>query len=331
MSSDLLKRATDIVTAYVSNPSNVVSAADIPRLIDEIYLSLARISGETKAPGPGPSGRGSVKKGRQAEPVQSPLNRRMMPQPQVSSPLGSSPLSSHQSPLGSTSPLSQSSLQQSPLGGGMPGASPLSSGMATPAPASQQPFSMPQQQRLPQQPFQQQQSFQSSPQQQQSESSVDREFLPPPPGFSSSGDMLSPVQSALDSRSSSMFDEPKAEPPPQPKRHTPIVPISEAVREDVVICLICGKECKALKGHLTRSHRISIEEYRERFGLPKSFPLVAPSYSAHRRKLAKDAGLGERLRARPGTAASATQAEKSSASASESSTDAKQDDKATSL
>ncbi|MBF0153168.1 MAG: MucR family transcriptional regulator [Magnetococcales bacterium] len=76
----------------------------------------------------------------------------------------------------------------------------------------------------------------------------------------------------------------------------PIIPISEAVREDAVICLICGKACKALKGHLTRSHKITIDDYRKMFDLPRSFQLVSPAYSEKRRKLAIDAGLGEKLR-----------------------------------
>ncbi|MBF0137210.1 MAG: MucR family transcriptional regulator [Magnetococcus sp. DMHC-1] len=76
----------------------------------------------------------------------------------------------------------------------------------------------------------------------------------------------------------------------------PIIPISEAVREDAVICLLCGKACKALKGHLTRSHKITIDDYRKMFDLPRSFQLVSPAYSEKRRKLAIDAGLGEKLR-----------------------------------
>ncbi len=77
---------------------------------------------------------------------------------------------------------------------------------------------------------------------------------------------------------------------------TPAVPISEAVQKSYVVCLLCGKRCKALKGHLTRSHKIDVEDYRAMFDLPKDFPMVAPSYSARRRQLAIDAGLGDKLR-----------------------------------
>ncbi|MBF0454872.1 MAG: MucR family transcriptional regulator [Magnetococcales bacterium] len=77
----------------------------------------------------------------------------------------------------------------------------------------------------------------------------------------------------------------------------PAVPISEAITEDAVICLICGKSNKAIRGHLSRTHGMDVKEYRERFGLPSDFLMVAPSYSARRRKLAIEAGLGEKLQA----------------------------------
>ncbi|MBF0628031.1 MAG: MucR family transcriptional regulator [Magnetococcales bacterium] len=76
----------------------------------------------------------------------------------------------------------------------------------------------------------------------------------------------------------------------------PFVPIDQAITQDAVICLICGKPCKALKGHLTRSHKIDFDEYRGMFDLDKSFPMVAPSYSEKRRSLAIEAGLGDKLR-----------------------------------
>ncbi|MBF0368082.1 MAG: MucR family transcriptional regulator [Magnetococcales bacterium] len=84
---------------------------------------------------------------------------------------------------------------------------------------------------------------------------------------------------------------------PAPKiKPKPAVAIDKAVREDAVTCLICGKACQALKGHLTRSHKVNVDDYRQMFDLPKDFPLVSPSYSARRRQLAIDAGLGEKLR-----------------------------------
>ncbi|MBF0096663.1 MAG: MucR family transcriptional regulator [Magnetococcales bacterium] len=78
-------------------------------------------------------------------------------------------------------------------------------------------------------------------------------------------------------------------------RWQPVVPIEEAVTEESVTCLICGKKGKAIRGHLTKTHRIDIPTYLALFGLPKDFPLVAPAYSAARRQLALASGAGENL------------------------------------
>ncbi|MBF0402122.1 MAG: MucR family transcriptional regulator [Magnetococcales bacterium] len=86
----------------------------------------------------------------------------------------------------------------------------------------------------------------------------------------------------------------ESEPPPSP---VPFVPVEQAVTEDSVICLICGKASKAIKGHLTKTHHMDIPTYLANFGLPKDFPMVAPSYSATRRQLAIAAGAGEKLQA----------------------------------
>ncbi len=80
-------------------------------------------------------------------------------------------------------------------------------------------------------------------------------------------------------------------------KQIPAVSKEDAVTEDAVICMICSKACRALRGHLTRSHDMDFDQYRRMFDLPKDFPMVAPSYSAKRRQLAIDAGLGEKLRA----------------------------------
>lgn len=77
----------------------------------------------------------------------------------------------------------------------------------------------------------------------------------------------------------------------------PAVPLNQAVTNDEVVCLLCGQRVKTLRGHLTRSHEINADEYRNMFNLEKNFPLVAPSYSERRRKLAQDSGLSEKLRA----------------------------------
>ncbi|WP_193771073.1 MucR family transcriptional regulator [Candidatus Magnetaquicoccus inordinatus] len=82
-----------------------------------------------------------------------------------------------------------------------------------------------------------------------------------------------------------------------PGRWQPVVPLEQAVTAESVTCLICGKQGKAIRGHLTKTHRIDIPTYLAVFGLPKDFPLVAPNYSATRRQLALASGAGEKLQA----------------------------------
>nr|CRH07486.1 putative Transcriptional regulator, Ros/MucR family [Candidatus Magnetococcus massalia] len=77
---------------------------------------------------------------------------------------------------------------------------------------------------------------------------------------------------------------------------TPAVAVAESVGDDFVICLVCGKHCKTLKGHLTRSHNMDLDSYRKMFDLASDHPVVSPDYSQKRRQLAINAGLGEKLR-----------------------------------
>ncbi|MEO5362442.1 MAG: MucR family transcriptional regulator [Magnetococcus sp. DMHC-8] len=78
----------------------------------------------------------------------------------------------------------------------------------------------------------------------------------------------------------------------------PFVPVEQAVTEESVICLVCGKAGKAIRGHITRTHGLDIPTYLAQYGLPDNFPLVAPAYSATRRRLALAAGAGEKLQTR---------------------------------
>jgi predicted transcriptional regulator len=74
----------------------------------------------------------------------------------------------------------------------------------------------------------------------------------------------------------------------------PAVPVRKSVAADFIICLEDGKKFKSLKRHLRTHYNLSPEEYREKWGLPADYPMVAPSYSATRSKLAKDNGLGRK-------------------------------------
>lgn len=74
----------------------------------------------------------------------------------------------------------------------------------------------------------------------------------------------------------------------------PAVPIDQSVTEDAIICLEDGKAFKTLKRHLRTAYDMSPEEYRAKWGLSKSYPMVAPSYSAKRAETAKAIGLGRK-------------------------------------
>jgi predicted transcriptional regulator len=74
----------------------------------------------------------------------------------------------------------------------------------------------------------------------------------------------------------------------------PAVAVRKSVAPDYIICLEDGKKFKSLKRHLRTHYNLSPEEYREKWGLPADYPMVAPNYSATRSKLAKDNGLGRK-------------------------------------
>lgn len=76
----------------------------------------------------------------------------------------------------------------------------------------------------------------------------------------------------------------------------PAVPIKKSVTSEYIICLEDGKKFKSLKRHLRTHYDLSPEEYREKWGLPHDYPMVAPSYAAARSDLAKRMGLGQRRR-----------------------------------
>lgn len=74
----------------------------------------------------------------------------------------------------------------------------------------------------------------------------------------------------------------------------PAVPVKKSVTEDYIICLEDGKKFKSLKRHLRTHYNLSPEEYRDKWGLPHDYPMVAPNYAAARSQLAKKMGLGQR-------------------------------------
>jgi predicted transcriptional regulator len=73
---------------------------------------------------------------------------------------------------------------------------------------------------------------------------------------------------------------------------TPAVSIKKSVSPDYLISLEDGKQYKSLKRHLTKLG-LTPEAYREKWGLPRDYPMVAANYAAKRSELAKSIGLGQ--------------------------------------
>jgi predicted transcriptional regulator len=80
--------------------------------------------------------------------------------------------------------------------------------------------------------------------------------------------------------------------------------IRKSITPDALISFLDGKPYKTLKRHLS-GNGMTIQEYRERFGLPGDYPSTAANYSAQRSALAKSLGLGNQRRNAAAKAATA--------------------------
>ena len=78
----------------------------------------------------------------------------------------------------------------------------------------------------------------------------------------------------------------------------PAISIRKSITPDYLICLEDGKQFKSLKRHLRAHYNLGPDEYREKWGLPRDYPMVAPNYAQARSKLAKKMGLGQNGRSR---------------------------------
>ena len=88
-------------------------------------------------------------------------------------------------------------------------------------------------------------------------------------------------------------------PKEQPK--VPLVPavsIKKSVQPDYIVCLEDGKKFQSLKRHL-RKFDMTPDQYREKWGLPRDYPMVAPNYASRRSELAKAIGLGQARKGKP--------------------------------
>ncbi|PSC04544.1 MucR family transcriptional regulator [Alsobacter soli] len=83
---------------------------------------------------------------------------------------------------------------------------------------------------------------------------------------------------------------------PPVEERKPAVPIKKSVMPDYIVCLEDGKKFKSLKRHLRTQYNMTPEAYRERWGLPYDYPMVAPNYAEARSYLAKKMGLGQQRR-----------------------------------
>lgn len=81
---------------------------------------------------------------------------------------------------------------------------------------------------------------------------------------------------------------------PEPVK--PAVPVKKSVTSEYIICLEDGKKFKSLKRHLRTRYNMTPEQYREKWGLPADYPMVAPAYAEARSALAKQMGLGQQRR-----------------------------------
>ncbi len=87
---------------------------------------------------------------------------------------------------------------------------------------------------------------------------------------------------------------PTAEPAPEKPKGA--VSVRASIKPDFLVSMIDGKPYKMLRRHISQ-HGYSPESYREAFGLPRDYPMVASNYAEQRRALAHKIGLGRKPRA----------------------------------
>ncbi|MEA2882192.1 MAG: hypothetical protein QOH32_1448 [Bradyrhizobium sp.] len=86
----------------------------------------------------------------------------------------------------------------------------------------------------------------------------------------------------------------RSEPQLEPAR--PAVPVKKSVTAEYLVCLEDGKRFKSLKRHLRSRYNMTPEQYRDKWGLPPDYPMVAPNYAVARSQLARKMGLGQQRR-----------------------------------
>lgn len=79
----------------------------------------------------------------------------------------------------------------------------------------------------------------------------------------------------------------------KPQASKAAVPVKRSITPDYLVCLEDGKKLKMLKRHLRTNYNMTPEQYRNKWGLPPDYPMVAPNYAAQRSEFAKKIGLGK--------------------------------------
>jgi predicted transcriptional regulator len=103
--------------------------------------------------------------------------------------------------------------------------------------------------------------------------------------------LINQIHTALQRVSTGQSDAP-AEP------LKPAIAVKKSITPEFIVCLEDGKKFKSLKRHLRTQYNMTPEQYREKWGLPPDYPMVAPNYAQARSQLAKQMGLGQQRRRR---------------------------------
>ena len=102
--------------------------------------------------------------------------------------------------------------------------------------------------------------------------------------------LIASVHSALAKVANGSTEKPAEAP-------VPPVSIKKSITPDFLISLEDGRRYKSLKRHL-KGRGLTPEQYREKWGLPRDYPMVAPNYAKQRSELAKALGHGQLRRNR---------------------------------
>jgi predicted transcriptional regulator len=89
---------------------------------------------------------------------------------------------------------------------------------------------------------------------------------------------------------------------PEEQKKVPVVSIRASIKPDYIVCMECGRKQRTLKRHLQSAHGMTPDQYRQDYGLPREYPMTAPSYSQQRQEMARSIGLGRKRTADPAPA-----------------------------